>query len=196
MKNSKFKIPALLAGRQNLKLSRSGFTLVEVLVAVFIFALMMTTISGVFAKVVRAHRDAKVIQKSLESAQYAMNLMVKTLRTSSIVDFDESSPNKIRVYDYSQQKCVEYEFSEDDLIYRSGDADDKEACESLGSFLTNSNLIEDSVNSVFFDAVASSNAVGNEAMGKATVSLTISENDKVLHIQSSVSLRDYAQAML
>lgn len=174
------------------KVKKRGFTLIEALVAVFIFALMMTAVSNIFAKIIRTHHDTRNVQENLESAQYAMNLMMKTLRTSSVVN--DGSSNLVRIYDYSQQKCIQYEFSGSSLLYSSAGGGDEITC-ATDALTVNPNLVEGSISSGTFDTIASSKVVGSEAMGKATISMTVSQGNDTVHIQSSVSLRDYGQAL-
>ena len=174
---------------------KKGFTLIEVIVAVFIFALVASAASGIFVKMIQSYRYAKIVQRDLESAQYAMNLMAKTLRTSSIVN---STPNLVRVYDYSQQKCIEYEFNGSNLLYSSagdgGATIDETTC-ATDSLTASPNLIEGSISSGTFDAIASSDLPGSEAMGKVTISMTVKSGNRDTNIQSSVSLRDYSEVV-
>ena len=177
---------------------KQGFTLLEALVAVFIFALMMTAVSGIFAKIIQTHRDARNVQENLESAQYAMNLMAKTLRTSSIDDTVGSpapAPNGILLYDYSQSKCIMYTFNGTEVRSQKSSiaafSDITDCYAANGATYSPSNVIAKNVDGKF-DYTASS---ASTTMGKVTVSMTISQGDDAARIQSSVSLRDYNQAL-
>jgi len=196
-KKSKMKkvMPTRLAKAKAKRVGRQGFTLIEVIVAVFIFALMASAASGVFVKMIQSYRYAKVAQKDLESAQYAMNLMAKTLRTSSVDDSGAlPAPSSILIYDYSQGKCIEYAF--DSLHHRvysqeavPADFNSVADCLAAGPYSTPSTIAENVDGK--FDYTASSDGV---AMGKVTISMTVSSGSKDTNIQSSVSLRDYPVA--
>lgn len=185
--------------------AKKGFTLIEMLMAIFIFALMVSAASGIFIKMVQSYRCSKVVQKDLENAQYAMNLMMKTLRTSSIVNCSSGFPNCpgtsawIRVYDYSRDECRMYSFNDNRLEERVPDPPivitDPSDCSggiyggsALSKSLTTGNV------SGSFNTTVSSNVPGSEVMGKVTVSVTVSSGGNTTHIQSSVSLRDYPAA--
>ena len=98
--------------------SKSGFSLIEVMVATFIFALIMVAVAMTFSSLFGGYKGAKTIQKNLENAQYAMNLMAKSLRTSSLVGIDmgiDQKASEIKFYNYSEGKCMFYEL-EDKII--------------------------------------------------------------------------------
>jgi prepilin-type N-terminal cleavage/methylation domain-containing protein len=106
------------------KNSKKGFTLIEVIVAMSIFAMMIVSFSVAFSGSFFAYRNSRAIEKNLEEAQNEMNLMAKTMRTSTIVGCSKdpsisltipcTSLNNyqwIRIYDYSQGKCIDYEIT-------------------------------------------------------------------------------------
>jgi len=89
---------------------KKGFTLIEVLVALFVFIVTITAATGSFASLMSANKKIKEIQKSTEDAQFVMNLIAKTIRTSRIKTADSGGHpvSAIEVYDYSQKKCIAY----------------------------------------------------------------------------------------
>jgi len=176
-----------------------GFTLVEILVSTFVFILVITMVSVVFSSEILAYRSAKAIQRDLENAQFTVNLIAKTLRTSTIIS---ASSSQVRVYDFSQAECIEFRFQNNVVETRAtavtnddfttngcGDAPSG----SWASFTTG--VVEGA-----FDVVSSSETP-SKVIGQATISMTVyppggssaPEDDKV-RIQTSVSLRDYAEA--
>ncbi|MCD6149638.1 prepilin-type N-terminal cleavage/methylation domain-containing protein [bacterium] len=183
------------------KKTKKGFTLIEVIVAVFIFALMASAASGIFVKMIKSYRYAKVVQRDLESAQYAMNLMAKTLRTSSVANCSSgpTCPGTsawIRVFDYSRSECRMYSFNDNRLeervpvpsIAATGPSDCSGGIyggSALSKSLTTGNV------SGSFDVDVTANGV---QMGKVTISMTINSGDRDTNMQSSVSLRDYSEA--
>jgi len=173
-----------------------------VIVAVFIFALVASAASGIFVKMIQSYRYAKVVQRDLESAQYAMNLMAKTLRTSSIDDSPAGPmPNDfdILTYDYSQGKCIEYAFDSFNHRVYSQKAtlaafnDITDCYVANGAVYSPPSIIAEKVDGRF-DYSASSDLPGSEAMGKVTISMTVKSGNRDTNIQSSVSLRDYSEA--
>lgn len=178
--------------------NKNGFSLMELMVSMFVFSVIMAAVVGVFAQSASSFRRAKDIQRNLEDAQYAMNLMAKTIRTSSVeYDYTEN----LDIYDYSQSKCIRYSHSDETKKIKYGEisADDPDSCSDLDS-ITLSDLISGYVNSVSFDVTPSEvpTAPDPGIVGKVTISMEVCatadceamEKDKV-RIQTTVSLRDY-----
>ncbi|MEN8252644.1 MAG: prepilin-type N-terminal cleavage/methylation domain-containing protein, partial [Patescibacteria group bacterium] len=67
------------------KKRKKGFTLIEMMISIFIFALMMTAVAGIFARHIIAYKQTRLMANDLENAQFALNYLAKTLRTASIV---------------------------------------------------------------------------------------------------------------
>ena len=101
-----------------------GFTLIEMMISIFIFVIVMTAIVTVFASHISASAYAREVQRNLENAQFAFNYMAKTFRTSAIAAGAYGDDNKytsytektqenvtdIYLYDYSQSKCFHFFF--------------------------------------------------------------------------------------
>ncbi len=91
-----------------------GFSFLEVIVATFIFSLIMVSASASFGKFFTAYRTTRAVQRDLENAQFAMNAIAKTLRTSTVITSITPAPtNLIRVFDHSQDSlnpCMEFRF--------------------------------------------------------------------------------------
>ncbi len=192
--------------------NKAGYTFLEVIVATFVFALIMVSVSGFFANIFSNYNHAKKIQKNTENAQSTMNYAAKVLRTSTIISY--SSDNKtIRVYDYSQRKCVEFKFEKGDLKYgektygNETDDDAKTDCKTATD-LSNFNLLNNSIgnpNSNFF--VTSSSDSPIKTVGKVTIVMRVCVSDangdcpddnkaNFTQLQTTVSLRDYKEAGL
>ena len=170
--------------------------------AMFIFTVMMTAISGVFVSFIKANRHAKAVQQDLEDAEYAMNIIAKTLRTSSIFDNPINSNNKniIEVYDYSQGKCFGYSFSNGNLRVRSvapATADDPSTCSNDLAGATYQNLTNSGnvlvSESGFVRKVKTDPATST--VGSVSILITVSDagsTDKAA-VQTTVSLHDYSE---
>jgi len=181
-----------------------GFTLIEMMIAIFIFSLMMIAVTEIFSSSFGGYGNARNIQKDLEDAQFVMGQIAKTLRTSSIVNIGGSS--EITVYDYSQNKCVAYQFvsgeirtdaTADDSVPSTSDpvdwcfanfSPDFSAYNKMAAFFVDGR----------FNSIKSDNTPGSEILGKVTISMKICSNSSCSKdeavIQTSVSLRDYTKA--
>lgn len=92
--------------------TKKGFTLIELMVSIFIFLLMMLAIITVFGRHVAVYKHNRVLQRNVENAQFAMNFIAKTLRTSSVVGiYNTPSTNRVDAYDFSVQRCYRFEFT-------------------------------------------------------------------------------------
>jgi len=110
--------------------NQKGFTLVEMMVSVFIFALIMASIAGIFGRQISSYKKTRIMANDLENAQFAINYISKTLRTSSIIGDTENGDLRdniqdrendfavqeigantgLIVYDFSQEACIRITF--------------------------------------------------------------------------------------
>ncbi|EKE21727.1 MAG: hypothetical protein ACD_7C00144G0003 [uncultured bacterium] len=188
--------------------SRYGFTLVEVIISMGIFVVVMAGSSGVFASAFKSYKGAKNVNENLKNAQFAMNLMSKTFRTSSVVS---SSATSIVIFDYSRatRACIRYRFDSNSLKesrYNVIGADSTAkiaACNVVSPATFNtfeSVMTSGSVQGSF----AATDSAGNDTtgastrVGKVTVRMKITNNtggaSSEAIIQSTSSLRDYTVA--
>jgi prepilin-type N-terminal cleavage/methylation domain-containing protein len=199
------------------KSSKKGFSLIEVLVAMSIFSLIIISFVSSFAGSYFTFRSSKAIQRNLEQSQNAMNLIAKNLRTSTLVSCDSGSCSSsgeryssIRVFDYSQMKCIDYRFNGNSangyVVEQASVSTSFEDCEtvSAGSY---SNMISSSQNHISFGGFYALPSVSPDpststlgSVGRITISFEVCSgtdagcSTKVTgkaKIQSTVSLRDY-----
>jgi prepilin-type N-terminal cleavage/methylation domain-containing protein len=177
-----------------------GFTLIEVIVSLFVFLIIMLALSSTFAQSFTGYRNTRAVQRDVESAQFALNLMAKELRTSTVVS---STANSVTFYDYSQAgKCFKYEIANDQLTVASKDVtvppppavfDPIAGC--AGGFPSSTPLVKTettagTVRGTF--RVIPSEKSPSKKVGKVTTSLQISEGPKhTANVQTTSSLRDY-----
>ncbi|MFH0969475.1 MAG: prepilin-type N-terminal cleavage/methylation domain-containing protein [Patescibacteria group bacterium] len=190
--------------------NKGGFSFIEVIIAVFIFVLIMTAVSLMFTSLFSGYKNAKAIQKDLESAQFAMNLMAKNLRTSSIVSNGGTSDD-IKFYNYSDGgKCISYKLAGSNKIQVAsapdpGDLEPDKLAWCTSKVLSYSDLTSTNstyINKLSFYAVLSDGVSAAKVVGKVTISMEIcatsncsgTEKDKA-RIQTTVSLRDYQETM-
>jgi len=168
--------------------SKRGFTLLEVIVALFVFSVAMVAVTGIFVSFFKANTQTKTTQKALEDANQAINIMTKMIRTSSV----SLSGNVLKFYEYSDDgtpdKCRAFRFDAGTsrIQYAApASASDAATCFGLtpGGY---ANIIDTPVTGSFF--VTPSAGPPAPVVGKVTILMTAGGKQ----IQSSVSLRDYS----
>ncbi|MFZ2300028.1 MAG: prepilin-type N-terminal cleavage/methylation domain-containing protein [Candidatus Moraniibacteriota bacterium] len=172
----------------------SGFTLIEMMIAMFLFVILIVAVSQIFSAAFSGYRDAKAAQRDLETAQFAINTIAKELRTSTVVS-SSGSQSTVKFYDYSQSTCFQYRVSGGNLqVASSGAPSDASACDSsnLSSFTTIASGILSGRFFVTLSEPASGTPPTGGTVGKVTISLEIGEGSAhQARIQTSASLRDY-----
>ncbi len=106
---------------------KSGFSLIETLIALAVFSIAAVMLSGTFASFLKRYTITKNEQVGAESAQYAMNLMAKTIR-SSVIKTAFVSGNEILMFDNSAGKCVIYGYANGTLSVGTSNLADIAAC--------------------------------------------------------------------
>jgi prepilin-type N-terminal cleavage/methylation domain-containing protein len=184
-----------------------GFSLLEVILALFIFSLVMMSVTSYFASTTVANRNTRLLQQNLEDVGFAMNRIAKVLRTSVVLSPILPSPvTSIRVYDYSQGACLRYEFSGNTIHefvstapFPGGGANEKTWCASVnvGDF-TSVSLITTTGASISgrFYVIPSNDGVpaGDPLVaGRVTMNAKITRVNNFSTIQTTVSLRNYKE---
>lgn len=185
----------------HIKKSYKGLTLIEVLVALFIFAIIMAAASGIFAKAFTGYRSTRATERDVQNAQYALNLITKELRTSTVVlprtpPFPNNSQN-VKFYDHSQGRCFSYQISGNTLQVASASSTGPTQCrtQNVGAYstistgrVTGSFRVTPSCSSVSDPPTCT----GTKRVGKVTISLRIAEDaTHYANIQTTASLRDF-----
>lgn len=180
--------------------TKAGFTLLEMLVAIGIFAVMSIAIMTAFVSGFSTYRGAKELQRDVESAQYMMNAMAKYLRTGTVVS--PSSPTadaeEIRFYDHSSSRCFEYRLQDGrfqarwkSFVLDPGD-DIASRCDT-GGMTAWADLTSGYVTGAF-RVIPSDKDPGDKSIGRVTIQITVKEGEDARFessLQTSVSLRDY-----
>lgn len=184
--------------------NKKGFSFIEVIVATFIFSLVMIAISMTFSSLFGGYKGAKIIQKNLENAQYAMNLMAKSLRTSSINS--DGTLSDIIAYDYSQSKCIHYRFNNSVLELSSKDLSSQLGYEDFTQEQKLSWCFDNNGSGSDFSSMTSGYVAGKffaiksatKVVGKVTISMKVCSDSTCKSsaiLQSTVSLRDYSETI-
>lgn len=181
--------------------SKKGFSLVEMLITVFVSTLIILSVVATFAGVMRSRKKARDIQQNMENARSAMDLMAKTIRMSSKVSTNPSNPIVVYMYNNSTGQCVSF-------IRRSGVGQIEMGTQRALSITDKSDskyrncrpgvvgdydyspitsLNENSKPVLLFEVTQSDVNSTLSIIGKATI--LVSLND--INLQTSVSFRDY-----
>lgn len=190
-----------------MKKEKKGFVLMEMLIAIFVFALIITSVVGVFVSSYKSQESTQEKQRDLENVRIAMETMAKNIRTSSL-DYPSSvgGSREIYIYDYSQEKCIGYKFSDTgsgtrtlefkELDISRLDTSDSSIINcrtelssvSFSDFLSDTELADGRF-IVRKTLQETSESANDGYMGKVTIVMRI-ENEK-FPFETSVSLRDY-----
>lgn len=185
----------------------NGFSLLEVVLAVFIFSVIAVGITTYFAKTTLANQNAKRLQQNLEDTRFAMNRIAKVLRTSVAINPNATtgaagtSVQTIRIYDYSQSSCIEYAFSSGGMNERVatlpvGTVNEKAWCAGNPPFSVWNALVSASGNLAFegrFFVVSSEDTSPNERAGRVVMNARIRRGNNESTMQTTVSLRNYKE---
>ncbi len=100
----------------NSLISSKGFTFIELLVAMSVFAIIITSIAGTFAAVINAHRKAVAIQNTEEAGRYILEMMGKEIRMGVINTGTRRSQHFLFNNEYNKLPCpaetFDYQFDE------------------------------------------------------------------------------------
>lgn len=184
-----------------LKKKQRGFTIIEVVMSLAVFLIVMVATSGIFSSIFSGYKNTKSIQRDTENAQYALNVMAKELRTSSIATpAIAATVSAVRFYDYSQNICISYRISGSNLEYASI-APTGAVLITLDTAAKKLNFCQTATLSAYTTVstgivtgsfVVTPSTVGSVSVGKVTVALQIAEGtNHAARIQTSMSLRDY-----
>ncbi len=181
---------------------KKGLTLIELVVSIFIFALAMSAVAGVFASNARAYKSVRENQRNLEGAQSALNVMAKVLRTSSVSVENVDGSNVIRFYNYAggaPGDCGEYYFSSTALMIRYKSSGNKTSCfNSNSSSLNSSQTLLSNVSNFYANVTPTTydtSNISNTKMGKVIMKIKLANSSgQTVELQTTVSLRDYTEA--
>ena len=165
-----------------------GFSLLEVLIAMFIFTLMFTASISVFSEVFSARQKAREIERNIEDARTAIDLMAKNMRMSTSLK-KVIGEETVYMYNTSQEQCISYKFEGKELKISQANpagADDKNCDPSHVAYGSFNPITSDNVSGKF--VITETKTSSPKIIGKATVNMEINES---INVQTTVSFRDY-----
>lgn len=182
---------------------KKGVTFIEVVISVAIFAAVVASASASFITSIQSKKNIEVARGDYEKAQLAMNLVGKSLRTSSVVSTGADSTSTIKIFDYSQDLCIQYRFSNSRMLESATQIMDdpivagetkKEQCASANPSIYNA------LTNVYVDGSFKVTPSDEDAKvrGMVTISMkvcpsadTCMKSSDYAIMQTTVSLRDY-----
>ena len=90
--------------------NEEGFTLVELLIAVSIFALLSVIISGIYLAFSKSQARTKVSQSLLNDAQYILETVAKEIKNNEIVGIGTSGDTDIYTLKKENGDLVYFEY--------------------------------------------------------------------------------------
>lgn len=178
---------------------KRGYTLIEIVTALAMFTIIMLAITQILGRGVSSYRETKRTQANLETAQFALSLIAKELRTSSIVDSTiTATTSTLKFYDYSQSRCIQYILNEDSgqitrqaVSFSDPDPNvNRTSCAGHtfvgGAQIVFSGLLDQAVN-----VVTSVPPSPDPSVGRVTFAITVGTGSNATTLQTSISLRDY-----
>ncbi|MGK2848758.1 MAG: PilW family protein [Minisyncoccota bacterium] len=174
-----------------------GFTLIEVVVALFIFSILMIAVSSIFTQFFGSYKEVQAMAKNVENSQFVLNRIAKELRTSTVTIAESS---RVRFYDYSQDMCLEYRINSVAKTFTVAQkvialpVDPFTDCDNSGVWVGPQPLIKiDTPSGVLQGSfLTTQSSKTPQRIGKVTASLSVQENAQhVSNFQVTVSLRDY-----
>lgn len=189
---------------KNKKIKNSGFSLIELLVALAVFTLIIGGVTLFSIRTIQAHTRSRAMQTAIENAQFAIEGLNKRIRTSSNIEFEsgrEWSGNNKKLYIKDNVKgdgyCYQIVDGDKLTVVKNAGGGSLSDCSSGGETLVGGNA-DIKVSGSFF--VKDTDEDVDKERGLVTTVLTIGyepnnttdpyQKDSFT-IQSTVSLRDY-----
>jgi len=157
--------------------TKQGFTIVELLVTLFIFSMFITSITSAALMVIKGQRRAFAIQDVQEAGRFLTESMVKEFRTS-FVESVNGTHQLIEITN-DKDKPVIYEFS-NDRLYRKGQPISPSGVKVTGSFYVQKHSLP-------------ARAMITTVMKIESASSGKPEERAEVNLQSSVTLRSFLE---
>ncbi|HRZ95576.1 MAG TPA: prepilin-type N-terminal cleavage/methylation domain-containing protein [Candidatus Moranbacteria bacterium] len=177
-----------------LKTKNKGFSLIEMLVSIFISTLIMLSVTASFASAFKAQKKAREVQRGIEEAKGALEYMAKIIRMSSNVQ-ETSEVDGVSMYSKSLTQCVRFSYDSGEILeercsLKAGS--EEKPCENgnqsgdcTGSYSKTWITGEDVLNDLEF-------SVGGDKIKRVTIRMEMSDDyDPNAKLQTTVSARDY-----
>lgn len=172
------------------KKNQAAFSMIELMVAIFILSLITLTSVTVFAKIVSARKYVRESSNDIEAGREAIQVMAKNIRMSSFLGTKNSGK---LVYFYSEvsSTCISYRFS-GNVLYSAlhspfGTGADKCSTDNINYGwlpITRSDMQADGI----FIVTNTDTTSTPKVIGRGTINMLI---DGRYNLQTTVSFRNY-----
>ena len=172
--------------------NKSGFSLLEMIIAMAISSIIILSVVSVFAAAVKTQNEARINQKKVEAAGAAMEIMAKTIRMSSYLVVSEDK-TAVYMYNNSQNKCVSFKLSLSGTLLQMAERDllsgENPAIHCTAPGYGSPLSIVRNVSGLSFQVTKTNDGSdGNsKVIGKATILIKIGNSN----LQTSVSFMGY-----
>lgn len=168
----------------------SAFSLIELMVAIFILSLITLTAVSVFASVMRARSDAVKSANNIEAGREAIEIMAKNIRMGSHLGPANSSTS---IYFYSEvaAQCIRYSIAGNVLSSATAAPVGTDCTPGVATYGANLPMTrtDGAMTATGSFIVTQTNAVSNpKAIGKVTVIMLV---DGKYTLQTTISIRNY-----
>ncbi len=127
-----------LRGNNNKKKKNSGFSLIELLVALAVFSIVIITAIGIFTVVINGHRKISSQQAVIESGRFLLEFVSKEVRFSEV--FSTSGATTTVSIQNSEGESISYSFDNvQGILSRNGIALNNENIRIDGQFYVSGN---------------------------------------------------------
>jgi prepilin-type N-terminal cleavage/methylation domain-containing protein len=190
---------------------KKGYTLMEVLMAVGIFALVMMLMLTTLVNLMNAKDNAKALQRDMENATFALEAMAKSIRVSELISCNNEDVvaggectsgdeiTSLEIFNYSQSECLQYRLKDHQLEVRVT-GNDLSSCSFPANDTGFVTLMDERsrIDKMYFLAEKYSQNGAESTAGKVTVAMEICtkylegaclESAGRFPVQTTVSLR-------
>ena len=182
------------------KVSQKGVTLIEVIVAMFVFVTIIIATTAVFSSSSQSKKFITSSQKKYDAAFATLGEVGKYLSTSTtnLTMFQSSGGDSLVVYNYSQHTCAQFSFMSNKLVVKKQVMQSSEyykSCSSNYLSRVTSETVIDNATGLFYFKKIEFGSVGNSAF--VTIAAKVYDGDpnmsqsKWIPLQTTLSLRDY-----
>src|SRR3989344_7344850 len=165
----------------NSKISNKGFTLIELIVSMFIFSIIMTIVTSVFIQSLQMQRKAQNFQRVEENIRFVLESMAKEIRVSEIDSLSPNTCSQEITMDHPSYGRITYRYnSSSDSIERYNNST------SLYERITSNTILIPS-----FDVCIQGASDGDLKQPRTTIFVSVKskseKDDAIINLQTTIS---------
>jgi prepilin-type N-terminal cleavage/methylation domain-containing protein len=169
--------------------SEAGFTLIESLTAVFVFAVIVGIIAAVFANSSNMFRRSSDLQKMQEDVAFILESMVREIRVSQLCNTGPLCSQQVLTIDHPVNGVVSYSLNTASNIIERNDV-------ASGTIVE---MSSDEVKFTKLDFLITGLGFVDDEQPKATIVMSVESNNDpttMINIQTTVTSRDVREEFL